>query len=26
LILVVDDIAKGKVVSEAWTLEHTRAR
>jgi hypothetical protein len=26
LILVVDDIAKGQMVSEAWTLEHTRPR
>lgn len=26
LILVVDDIAKGRAVSQAWTLEHTRPR
>jgi hypothetical protein len=26
LILVVDDIEKGRAVSQAWTLEHTRAR
>ena len=26
LILVVDDIAKGRAVSQAWTLEHTRTR
>ena len=26
LILVVDDIAKGRMVSEAWTLEHTRPK
>ena len=26
LILVVDDMAKGRAVSQAWTLEHTRAR
>jgi hypothetical protein len=26
LILVVDDIEKGRAVSQAWTLEHTRAK
>ena len=26
LILVVDDIAKGRAVSQAWTLAHTRTR
>lgn len=26
LILVVDDIVKGRAVSQAWTFEHTRAR
>lgn len=26
LILVVDDMAKGRAVSQAWTLEHTRPR
>lgn len=26
LILVVDDIAKARAVSQQWTLEHTRSR
>ena len=26
LILVVDDIEKGRAVSQAWTLEHTRTK